>query len=99
MPARGFAADHNRRRVDAEMLTIRPHPANHRLHILDLGGPGRLVHHAVFPGDTDVAAFGHPYAVALPEGGAVGGLPPAARQEEQALYRARGVCRTKNIDA
>src|SRR5215813_14743090 len=80
------------------MLTIGPHPANRRLHVLDLGRPWRLIHDAVLPGDTDIAMLGHAYTVALFEGSAVGGLPSTPRQKEETLHRTWSVCWSKDID-
>jgi hypothetical protein len=99
VPARRFATHDNCRWINPETLTIGPHPADRRLHVLDLGRPWRLIHDTVLPGDTDIAMLSHPYTVALFEGSAVGGLPPTPRQKEETRHWTWYVCWAEDIDA
>src|SRR5215831_843566 len=99
VPTRRFATHDNCRWINPQMLTIGPHPANGRLHILDLGRPWRLIHDTVLPSDTDIATLSHTYTVALFEGSTVSSLPPTPRQKEKTLHRARCVCWAADIDA
>jgi hypothetical protein len=57
------------------------HPANDRLHILNLCRPRRLAHDAVLPRHKKIAMLGHAQTKALFEGRAVGSSPPTPRQE------------------
>jgi hypothetical protein len=98
VPTGRFTTYDNRRRVNPETLTIGPHPANRRLHVVDLGRPWRLIHDAVFSGDTDVATLGQADAKALFDGRTVGGLPPTPRQKEQSLNRTWGIDWPEDID-
>ena len=98
VPTRRFAAHDHRCRINAETLAMDPHPANRRLHVLDLGRPWRLIHDAVLSSDTDVSTLGHADAVALFEGRTVGSLPPTPRQQEQPRHWTMGVCGMENID-
>src|SRR5882724_2220 len=93
-----FAAHDNRRRIDAETLTIGPHPANRRLYVLDLRRPWCLIHDAILASDADEPTLSHAHPVTVFERSTVGGLPAAPWQKEQALDRARGVRWTKDID-
>ena len=54
------------------------YPANNRLDILNLGRPGRLVHHPVRSRDKKVAVLGHVQAKTFFERRAVGGAPPGS---------------------
>ena len=98
MPTRRFATHDNGRWINPQTLTIGPHPANRRLHVLDLGRPWRLIHDAVLSSDTDVSTLGHADAVALFEGSTIGSLPPTPRQQEQPRHWTMGVCGAENID-
>src|SRR5262245_59835573 len=93
-----LASHHNRRRVDTETVTVSPHPANRRLHVLDLRRPWCLIHDAILARDADIPTRGQAHTITLFEGRAVRGLPAAPRQKEQTLDRTRSMGWTEDID-
>src|SRR5262245_43123109 len=93
-----LAAHDDRSGVDAKPLAIGPHPANHRLHVLNWRRPWRFIHHAILAGDAHITMLGQAQTVALFEGRAVSRLPTTPRQKEQARDRTGGVGWSEDID-